>query len=109
MSQIQEVELSIEQAEALVARGEKALKLADNADFKELVLEGYLRDEASRLARLSADFTLDPQVRSEVLLMVQAIGCFHSYMRNIIRMGDQARNDLVAHRETLAELHSEEE
>lgn len=108
MSQIQEVELSIEQAQALIKRGEQALKLADNKDFKELVLDGYLVNEASRLARLSADFTLDPQVRSEVLLMVQAIGCFHTYMRNIIRQGDMAKRDLAAAQETLQELHEEE-
>lgn len=108
MSQIQEVELSIEQAQALINRGEKALKLAENKDFKELVLDGYLVNEASRLARLSADFTLDPQVRSEVMLMVQAIGCFHTYMRTIVQQGEMAKRDLAAHQQTLSELHEEE-
>lgn len=107
MSQIQEVELSIEHAKATIRKRDIALKLAENADFKELVLQGYLVDEAARLAHLSADLTLTPEQRGEVLQMVQAIGFFKAYMSKHVAFGNQAERDLVAHQETLQELHEE--
>lgn len=107
MSQIQEVELSIEHAKAVIRKRDIALKLADNSDFKELVLQGYLVDEAARLAHLSADLTLSPQERAEVLLMVQAVGFFKGYMSKHVSFGNQAERDLRAHEETLRELHAE--
>ena len=107
MSQIQEVELSIEQAQGLIKKGERALKLAENKDFKELVLDGYLVQEAARLAHLSADLTLDVNQRADVILMVQAVGFFKAFMQRLVREGNIAARDLAAHRETLSELHNE--
>lgn len=107
MSQIQEVELSIEQAKQVIATGDKALKLADNKLFKELVLEGYLVDEAARLAYLSADLSLTAEQRADVLVMIQAIGFFKAYMSMQVRKGDMARRELAQHEETLTELHAE--
>ena len=109
MSQIQEVELSIEHAKAVIRKRDIALKLADNSDFKELVLQGYLVDEAARLAHLSADLTLTAEQRSEVLQMVQAIGFFKAYMSKHVSFGNQAERDLRDAEQTLQELHAEGE
>lgn len=107
MSQIQEVELSIEQAKGLIARKDQALKLTDNKDFKALVLQGYFVDEAARLALLSSDPMLDAEARADVMQGVLALGYFKRYITGIIHFGRMAEKDLAAHTETLAELHSE--
>lgn len=107
MSQIQEVELSIEQAQKVIAIGDKALKLADNKLFKELVLDGYFVDEAARLAHLSADLTLTAEQRADVFVMIQGIGFFKAYMSMLVRRGDMARRELADYQQTLAELHEE--
>lgn len=107
MSQIQEVELSIEQAKGLIARKDQALKLTDNKDFKALVLQGYFVDEAARLALLSSDPMLDAEQRADVMQGILALGYFKRYMSGIIQFGRMAEGDLKAHTETLSELHSE--
>lgn len=107
MSDIQEVELSIEQAKKVIATGDKALKLADNKLFKELVLDGYFVDEAARLAHLSADLTLTAEQRADVFVMIQGIGFFKAYMSMLVRRSDMARRELRDHEQTLSELHSE--
>lgn len=109
MSQIQEVELSIEQAKKVIAAGDKALKLADNKLFKELVLDGYFVDEAARLAHLSADLSLTVEQRADVFDMIKAIGFTKAYLSMLVRRGEMAKRDLAEHQETLAELHQEED
>ena len=44
MSQTEEIELSIVEAKRMIARKDAASRLADNADFKELILDGYLKE-----------------------------------------------------------------
>lgn len=107
MSAIQEVELSIEHAQHLIALRDKALNLANNKDFKELVLEGYFVKEASRLALLSADPSA-VAFRDEILLSIQAIGHFRNYQANIVRMGNMAERELQDHMQTLSELQQED-
>lgn len=108
MSQIQEVELSIEQAKKVIAIGDKALKLADNKLFKELVLDGYFVDEAARLAHLSADLTLTPEQRADIFVMIQGIGFFKAYLSMLVRRGDMASRELRESEQTLTELRMED-
>lgn len=53
--QIQELELTIDQAREQVKLAEALNRLHKNEDFKAVILDGYFRDEASRLVALLAD------------------------------------------------------
>lgn len=107
MSQTEEIELSIAEAKKMIARKDAANRLADNADFKELILEGYLKEEAIRLGHISADANMKPH-REDIFLALQGISLFRQYMQNMIRMGDIAAAELFDHEQALDEVRAEE-
>lgn len=107
MSTTEEIQLSIQEAKKLIARKDAAKRLTDNRDFKELVLEGYLRDEAIRLAHISADGNMK-EYRDEIMLSMQGISLFRQFMQNIIRMGDMAQAELYDYEQALDDVRAEE-
>lgn len=107
MSTTEEIELSIQEAKKLIARKDAAQRLADNRDFKELVLEGYLKDEAVRLAHISADANMK-EYREEIMLSMQGISLFRQYMQNLIRMGEMAQAEMYDYEQALDDVRAEE-
>lgn len=107
-SDIELVELSIEEANKMVARGEAAMRLSQNADFKELVLSGYFVEEAARLAHVYADPLTPPNDRQFIHMDLTGPASFKRYMREITRVGELAKAELENHFETLDELRAEE-
>jgi hypothetical protein len=100
MSQVERLELSLDHAKELVAKRDQALKLTSNREYKKLVTEGYLKDEAVRLVGLSADPSV-AQHDAEIQLAIKAISLFRQYMQNIIRMGDVAEASIQSHEDEL--------
>lgn len=97
------IELTLEQYEeakqhyaTIIDRADAARRLADNADFKALVMEGYLTDEPQRLAELVASGRLNEKVRDDCSRQLVSIGDFRTYMKNIIEQGNMARDEMVA-------------
>ena len=107
-SQIREVEISIEQAKRIIERGRAARRLADNPDFKALVLEGYLRDEAARLADLLSEPALRDQDRAGVARDINGPGALRRFFQNILREAQMAEESMASDEMTLDELRAEE-
>ncbi len=105
---IQEIELSIEEAQKMVERRNQAYRLADNADFKSLILEGYYKDEAVRLVGLSADPST-AKYADEIILAIKSISMLQQYMRNIVAFGNTAESEIGDMREVLDEERNEGE
>lgn len=103
MSDIETIELSIEEAKKIVAKRDMALKLAGNREFKKLVLEGYLKDEAARLVGISADASVKEHW-GDIHSAINGISHFQQYMRTIKQMGDIAERELAEQVDTLEEL-----
>lgn len=102
MSEIEEIELSIAHAKEMVSKKQMAEKLASNREFKKLILDGYFKDEAVRLASLSADVQMKEH-RDEIFMNIQAISVFRQFMQNIVRMGEVAEAELREYQEALDE------
>lgn len=108
MSDIQEVELSIEHARELIARKEAVERLFSNKDFKTIIETGYFKDEASRLVLLSADVQMrdhEDQIKKEI----NSISCLNTYLRTIVQMGQMAAEELRDYQEALDEMRAEDE
>jgi len=110
------IELTLEQYEeakahysTIIERADAARRLADNADFKALVMEGYLTDEPQRLAELVASGRLNEKVREDCSRQLVSIGDFRTYMKNIIEQGNMARDEMVALEEARDEAIKAEE
>lgn len=90
-SDIEEIEVTIDEAKKIAKRAERVRRLEKNADFRALVLEGYFTEEAARLAHL----VTDPQViQGGHLEFVQndlkGIGAFKRYLTATLQLGDIA-------------------
>jgi len=97
------IELTLEQYEeakehysTIIERADAARRLADNEDFKSLVMDGYLTDEPQRLAELVSSGRLNEKVRDDCSRQLVSIGDFRNYMKNIIEQGNMARDEMVA-------------
>ena len=105
---INQIELSIEQAREKIKLRDQARKLISNREYKSLITKGYLTDEAIRLTSLTG---VDSQRdnRSEIFDMLKAISHFQQYMQRVIREGDMVEQELEDLQMTLEELEQEEQ
>jgi len=110
------IELTLEQYEeakehygTITERADAARRLADNDDFKALVMTGYLTDEPMRLAELIASGRLNEKVREDCSRQLVSIGDFRTYMKNIIEQGNMARDEMTALEEARDEAIKAEE
>ena len=106
--QIQQVEISIEAAEKKVNLRDSLYKLLDNDGFKEVVGDGYFKEEASRLVTNKANPGLqDEDSQKFIDNSIIAIGYFQQYLQNIEQMGNMAEKSLEDDKETRQELLGE--
>lgn len=99
----QEIELTHEQYveakehyESIISRGEAAKRLAENEDFKNLVIDGYLDNEPKRIADLMASGRLTVQSMEACSLDLRAVGSFRNYMKMFVEQGGMAAAELEA-------------
>jgi hypothetical protein len=91
---IQEIEMTIAEARDTVARARRVRDLIANPIFKEIVDDGYLVQEAARLAHLSADPGMPPHARDAVLRDLNGPGAFKRYIQTILQQGAMAEHEL---------------
>jgi len=104
---IETVELSIEFAKEQIALGEKALSLAENKLFIEVVLDGYMKDEAARLTGLLGDPEMKDH-QDEIIKDLHGIASFQRYMRKLVRVGEMMKSELLNNVEALEEMRRED-
>lgn len=105
-SEIEQVELSIEEARKHVDRRNQLDKLFSNREFKKVILDGLFDDEVKRLTGLVGDTSMKPH-RDEIVLELQAISKLRAYFQRVKQIGDMAEQSIVEDQETLAELRAE--
>ena len=107
--QIQQVEVSLEQAKKAVALKQDVIKLENTKAFCNVVLDGYFDTEAVRLVLLKSDHEMQsPEQQEHVLRQMDAIGTFRQYLGTLVYLGNMAEKALVDDSETHAELLQEE-
>ena len=110
MSQIEEVEIGIEQARAIVAKAAALANLFSNKDFKLAITEGYLKEEAVRLVLLKADPSASSkEMQDSIADGITAIGHFNQYLRTIQALGSMAVKSLGEYEDLRTELLDEGE
>jgi len=106
-SEIEQTELSIEEAKSVIAKGEKALKLAEDPLFKELILEGYFEKETIRLAHMSSDPNIPAEYRECVNRDLHGPASLKRYLHTLVQMSGVAATSLEEYEETLDEIREE--
>ena len=108
MNEVAQLELQQKHARKAIERREAVDRLMKNKDFKELILDGFCRDECARYVQESADPLLEPNQREDALNMAQASGHLRRFLGLIYTMGNQAEGSLVSLEEELEVARAEE-
>lgn len=95
------IELTLEQYEEakehlgnIIECAKAARRLAENDDFKLLVLDGYLSNEPHRLAELIASGRLNEKTIGDCSRQLVSIADFRNYMKNITSQGTMAEDEI---------------
>lgn len=96
------IELTYEQYEEakahfadIIAKGDAARRLAENEDFKLLVMQGYFVDEPNRMAELMASGRLNEKVFENCTSSIKAVAEFRNFMKNIMEQAKMANDELA--------------
>jgi len=105
---IQEIELSMSEAKAVVDLGKSVERLRKNRDFKKVIEETYLREEAVRLVHLKSSPAMQrPEVQAGIDSDIKAIGSFAQFLDTISAMAERAASELEDGEQALEELRAE--
>ena len=104
-SQIQEVEVRIEDIKVTIEDHDALNRLAKNKDFQRIIDTGYFQTKASELviARATPALQSDEHLASN-LKSIDAIGELRQYFAVITAAGVRARNDLEQHEDLREDL-----
>lgn len=112
--QVQAVEVSMERAQAQILASEQLSRLEKNKDFKALILDGLLREDAVRQVmmlgspQLHAPGPGGKTARAGIKARMSMIGELNSFFRYIHIEGESAAEALREHENTHQELLEEQ-
>lgn len=108
-AQLQEIEANIARNKEIIAKGASLERLKANPDFKKIVSEGFLKENAVRLVHLKGDKNMiDPHKQAAIQAEIDAIGHFASYLNGVSRFASLAADSLSADEQTREEIAAEE-
>ncbi len=89
MNYEQEIELELEVAKAAVNRQLAVERLMTNPDFKQIVIDGFLKEEAVRLVHLKGDKNYQDSFNQEMISkQMDCIGFLNGYFQVIKMQSD---------------------
>lgn len=104
-AQIDQLHRNIEASRGFVALNQALTRLQANPDFKLIISQGYLRDEAVRLVHARSNVALQsPADQAALLRDIDAIGSLEAFFRGIEHKARQALSHIDADEETIADL-----
>lgn len=106
--EIQQVELTIEEARKILAIGEAIERLENNEDFKKIIFEGYFVDQAARYTGLLAEPALQAaDKQANIIHCLRGISELRQYLLTTKMAVAQCRHDLQGQLDLLEELRAE--
>jgi hypothetical protein len=94
MNILEQLEQQLKDSKTLIETRQSAMRLAQNPDFKKLILDGFCLVEAARYVQESADPALPDENRADALAMAQASGHLKRYLSMCVRMGEHSERTL---------------
>lgn len=108
-SQLEQVELTIEAANKAIKLKKSLDRLIKNRDFRAIIDEGYLKDEAVRLVHLKADFNMASEDNQDFVNRgIDSIGSLRGYFSKILQQGAGAEAALQEHEKTRETILAED-
>lgn len=106
---IQGIEESIKRSKKLVELGDSLERLRNHRDFKKVILEGFLEQEAIRLVHLKADPAFQTAERqASITTQIDGIGTFVQYLNTVMSLANLGAKGIEADEAAREELLAEE-
>ena len=108
---VEELHQRREELKEFIARAEALTRLQNNADFKLVITDGYMEDEAIRLVHLLGDarFNSDDKkaaYREDFQERMIGIARLSEYFRSIFQLSGQAQRELDGLNEAETEFYN---
>jgi len=109
MNNVEEIEISIDDAKNKIARMDSLKRLSKDQDWISIIEDGLFLHEASNLVLLKAAPGFQgEEEQSRINNQITTIGGVRQYFSSIMQMGIQAQKSLVEHEEMRTEMLAEE-
>lgn len=106
-TEVQAIEQNIREAKEILEIHNALVRLENNRDFRKVIKQGYLEQEAIRLVHLKADPAFQtPDRQAAILSDISAIGGLLQYFRTLshnasqavkaIEVGEATRDEILA-------------
>ena len=106
MKEIEQVEIQIEMANKLRKIRDTCVKLTDSDAFREVITEGYFKEEAARLV-MAKSSNLSVDQMKLIDNMQYGIGALANFLESVMRRGSEMDTAIGEHEETREEILAE--
>lgn len=107
---IAQCEQQIKDAQSSMELGKCLASLSQNPDFKKVMIEGYLKNEAIRLVQLKADPSMaSAENQAAIIRDIDSIGVIGQYFRTLEVLGIRAERSIADAEQAIAEINEEAE
>ena len=107
MTDLEQVEIQIDMAQKLRKMRDNCVKLTASEPWKDIIGEGYFKEEAARLVMAKSSH-LTPEQMQLIDNMQYGIGALANYIESVMRRGAEMDQALGEHEETREEILAEE-
>ncbi len=107
MNDLQQVEIQIEMATRIRKLRDSCVNLMDTPLWKDVIDEGYFKEEAARLVMAKSSH-LTPEQMQLIDNMQYGIGALANYIESVMRRGAEMDQAIGEHEETREEILAEE-
>jgi len=108
-TELHEIEQNIARNKEIVAKGTALDRLKSNPDFRKVVGDGYLKEEAIRLVLLKGDQNMQrPERQDAIQADIDAIGRFAQYLHSVSQFAVMAASSLADDEVAREEIAAEE-
>ena len=105
-TELEQVDIQIEAAQRIRTMRDSCVKLMANKHFKDVIDEGYFKEEAARLVMAkSSNLTADQMKLIDN--MQYGIGALANFLESVMRRGSEMDTAIGEHEETREEILAE--
>ena len=107
MTDLEQVEIQIDMANKLRKLRDNCVKLTASEPWKDVIDEGYFKEEAARLV-MAKSASLTPEQMKIIDNMQYGIGALANFIESVMRRGAEMDQAIGEHEQTREEILSEE-
>lgn len=111
--EVKEIEISIEDAKAGIAKGEKLKSLLEDERFIEIFVDGFMGENVTRIAKLSTDSNMGSNIienkamRDDLYETIAAAGHLRDYISGIMSHSRTMQNAMQNYEDQLKDIQEE--